>query len=72
MNIFDEEQVAAGWPSHPCTRAALPGIPWRCAGCEVEGVVGLICAIYAWQRWCLVHAMIEAAITASMRTQGLR
>lgn len=38
---------------------------------EIQGVVGLICAIYAWQRWCLVQAMIEASITAFMRTQGL-
>lgn len=35
------------------------------------GVTGLICAIYAWQRYCLVQAMIEASITAFMRTQGL-
>lgn len=38
---------------------------------EVEGVVGLICAIWAWQRWCLVQAMLRAAVKAFMRTQGL-
>jgi len=23
----------------------------RCYPCEIEGVVGLICAIYAWREW---------------------
>ena len=33
--------------SHPCT---MEPIGW-CPGCEVEGVVGLICAIFAWHDW---------------------
>jgi hypothetical protein len=40
----------------------------RLAGPEVElqGVVGLICAVYAWREWVTFHRLMDAVITAAL------